>query len=173
MRNLLLLFVCAVVFSACGQSSGSDAILADTTTTEKDVHATLPDTNQLTTSSKEQSTTATTSKWNGKYTAYFSYGEIAGVNAGWELTINVSPDSVTAMGEGYQMYFKDRLKPIEKQNQLELHHVRNVFGYKQGKEMTPEFTITESKGKFYVKSNWMGAEVQEKSTKMGYLIEKK
>jgi len=110
--------------------------------------------------------------WNGKYVAYFSYGNIGGVNAGWELTINISSDSIVATGEGYQMYFKDALKAVPSGNKLALMHLKHLEGYQQGVKMKPEFTIVKDKGKFYVKSDWIGLDVLEKPKANGYLMEK-
>ncbi len=110
--------------------------------------------------------------WNGEYVAYFSYGKIGGVNAGWELTIKISADSIIATGEGYQMYFKDALKAVPGQNKLTLIHLKHLEGYQQGNKMKPEFTIVKDKGNFYIKSDWIGLDVLEKPKANGYLIEK-
>jgi len=111
-------------------------------------------------------------EWIGKYFAYFSYGDIAGQNAGWELDITITDGKITASGEGYQIAFLDELSATENGNQLKLSHLKNISGYKTGKNMSPEFTLIKDKGKFYVKSKWIDRDVVTKPSEQGYEIEK-
>ena len=118
-------------------------------------------------------TTPVPASWLGKYTAYFSYGDIAGQAAGWELEINITKGKITAKGEGFQMGFVDELKATVSDSKLILTHLKNVSGYTTGKKMSPEFTLTNNKGKFYVKSEWIAsADVKEKPTAFGYKIDR-
>ncbi|MES2829344.1 MAG: hypothetical protein V4687_14375 [Bacteroidota bacterium] len=111
--------------------------------------------------------------WLGKYTAYFSYGDVAGQAAGWELEINITKDKITAKGKGFQMAFMDELKANVSGSKLVLTHLKNVSGYTTGKKMNPEFTLVKNQGNFYVKSEWIaGGDVKEKPTALGYKIDK-
>jgi hypothetical protein len=111
--------------------------------------------------------------WNGKYTVYLSYGKIAGANAGIQLDITITPNSIIGTGEGFQLYFKDKLKASPAGNKLTLRHVKNLEGSAYGKTMNPEFVLTHDKGKFYLQSKWInGTDVVEKPTQHGYLVEK-
>lgn len=111
--------------------------------------------------------------WLGKYTAYFSYGDIAGQAAGWELEITIAKGKITAKGEGFQMAFVDELSAKVSGSKLILTHLKNVSGYPTGKRMNPEFTLIKDHGKFYVKSDWIDSgDVQEKPTSLGYKIDR-
>ena len=110
--------------------------------------------------------------WFGKYETYFNYGEIGGMNAGWALSLEVERDSIKASGEGYQMYFEDQLSARENGDTLILTHLKNLNGYKQGDKMQPEFKLLRKDGKFFIKSEWIGLDVQEKPTADGYPIDK-
>lgn len=159
MKKILFVAVWLGVFFACQQKALVD-------------FAPKPNDHQMAVQSASM-VNEQTADWNGTYTAYFNYGEIGGVNAGWTLTIKVAADAIIASGEGYQMFFKDALKANFSKNQLTLTHVKNLEGYKQGKSMNPEFIIVRNNGKYYVKSNWIAAEVTDKATSFGYLIDKK
>lgn len=110
--------------------------------------------------------------WNGKYSAYFNYGDIAGQNAGWALEINISGDKITASGEGYQMAFSDELSAQESGSKLVLTHLKHISGYPSGQKMDPEFTLINDHGKFYVKSKWINGDVITKPAALGYPIDK-
>lgn len=111
-------------------------------------------------------------KWIGKYSTYFSYGKIGGDNAGWSLEIEIKENEIKATGDGYQVSFIDLLTANENKNELTLNHLKNVFGYKLGANMNPEFTITEDNGKYYIKSKWIDGDIITKSDKLGYKIDK-
>ena len=110
--------------------------------------------------------------WFGKYETYFSYGEIGGINAGWTLKLVVDRDSIKASGDGYQMYFEDQLTARENGDTLLLTHLKNLNGYKHGDQMKPEFKLLRKDGKFFIKSDWIGLDVQEQPTADGYPIDK-
>lgn len=116
--------------------------------------------------------TPISSDWNGKYSTYFSYGEIGGQNAGWVLEIIISANKITASGDGYQLAFLDELSAKENNKELVLSHLKNVSGYKTGSTMNPEFTVVKDNGKFYLKSEWINSDVITKPKKSGYEIEK-
>lgn len=65
-------------------------------------------------------------KWIGKYNAYYSYGKIGGENAGWNLNIEISNDSIIATGDGYQIGFKDLLTAKENDDKLVLNHLKKT-----------------------------------------------
>jgi len=109
-------------------------------------------------------------KWIGKYSTYFSYGKIGGENAGWNLDIEISNDSIIANGEGYQIGFKDLLIAKEKDNQLILNHLKNLNGYKLGAKMNPEFVLIENKGKYFIKTKWIDSDIVTKPKELGYEI---
>ena len=111
-------------------------------------------------------------KWIGKYSTYFSYGKIGGDNAGWSLEIEIKEGEIKATGDGYQISFTDLLTANENKNELTLNHLKNIFGYKLGANMNPEFTIIEDNGKYYVKSKWIDGDIITKSDKFGYKIDK-
>ena len=110
--------------------------------------------------------------WIGKYSAYFSYGDIAGQNAGWELEIKITNKKITAEGNGFQMAFLDELSAKANGSKLILTHLKNVSGYKTGKTMNPEFTLIKDQGQFYVQSDWIGADVKAQPGKFGHKIDK-
>lgn len=111
--------------------------------------------------------------WKGKYTAYFSYGDIAGQNAGWALEIVITDHKITAKGEGFQMAFLDELTAKVSGSKLILTHLKNISGYKRGKAMKPEFVLTKDQSKYYVRSEWIdGNDVKAKLTALGYQIDK-
>jgi len=116
--------------------------------------------------------TPISAEWTGKYSTYFSYGEIGGQNAGWELEINITANKITARGEGYQLAFSDELSAKENNEELVLNHLRNLSGYKTGSTMSPEFILIKDNGQFYVKSKWIDGDVITKPRKPGYEIEK-
>ncbi|TDQ11718.1 hypothetical protein [Pedobacter metabolipauper] len=110
--------------------------------------------------------------WQGKYSAYFSYGDIAGQNAGWALEINITKDKITATGEGFQMAFVDELRAKVSGSKLILTHFKNVSGYNRGKGMNPEFTLINDHGKFYIQSKWIDSDVITKPAALGYKIDR-
>lgn len=114
---------------------------------------------------------AISNKWTGVYTAYFSYEKIGGEKTGWELNISINKDSILAFGDGYQMGFKDLLLGEEYEDKILLYHKENIYGYKQGKKMTPEFTIHKNNNDFFVTSDWI-SDVSNNSTELGYRLEK-
>lgn len=109
-------------------------------------------------------------KWIGKYSTYFSYGKIGGENAGWNLDIEISNDSIIATGDGYQIGFKDLLTTKENDNELVLNHLKNLNGYKLGAKMNPEFILIEDKGKYFIKTKWIDNDIVTKPKKLGYEI---
>ncbi|WBV51292.1 hypothetical protein [Chryseobacterium gambrini] len=112
-------------------------------------------------------------KWLGIYKARFNYGKIGGVNAGWDLEINVNKATITASGNGYQIGFMDELNAVEKDNKLVLNYKKNIDGLSLGENMNPEFIITEENGKYYIQSEWIDVDVLTKPKKNGYEIYKK
>ena len=112
------------------------------------------------------------SKWDGKYSTFLSYGKIGGDNASWILEIEIKKGLIKATGEGYQISFSDLLSGSENGNTLLLRHLKNISGYKLGKKMNPEFTLVEEKGKFYIKSDWIDKDIITKPKKYGYEISK-
>ena len=110
--------------------------------------------------------------WKGKYTAYFSYGDIAGQNAGWSLEVEITDKKITAKAEGFQMAFVDELSAKVSGSKLILTHLKNISGYKRGKAMKPEFILSKDNGKYYVQSEWIDGDVQAKPTALGYQIDK-
>lgn len=110
--------------------------------------------------------------WKGKYTAYFSYGDIAGQNAGWSLEIEITDKKITAKGEGFQMAFVDELSAKVSGSKLILTHLKNISGYKRGKAMKPEFILIKDKGKYYVQSEWIDGDVKAKPTSLGHHLDK-
>jgi signal peptidase I len=110
--------------------------------------------------------------WNGKYSVYLSYGDIAGQNAGWALEIIIKGDKITASGDGYQMAFLDELSARTHGSELILTHIKNVSGYPRGNKMNPEFTLIKNEGKFYVKSDWIDHDVMTQPAAFGYKIDK-
>jgi len=110
------------------------------------------------------------SKWIGKYNAYFSYGQIGGVNAGWSLKLEISKDTIKANGEGYQISFTDLLIATDNNNQLILNHYKNQSGYSLGEKMNPEIILIEDKGSYFIKTKWIDKDIITKSKKLGYEI---
>lgn len=110
--------------------------------------------------------------WKGKNVAYFSYGDIAGQNAGWSLEIEITDKKITAKGEGFQMSFTDELSAKASGSKLVLTHLKNISGYKRGKAMKPEFILIKDNGRYYVQSEWIDADVKAKPTALGYKIDK-
>ncbi len=111
-------------------------------------------------------------KWFGKYSLYLSYGKIGGENAGWALDIEITKEKITAVGEGYQMGFKDLLIAQDNGNELLLNHLENLRGYGLGSKMNPEFVLVEINGKYFIKSKWIDNDIITKAEKSGYLIDK-
>jgi hypothetical protein len=109
-------------------------------------------------------------KWIGKYSTYFSYGKIGGENAGWNLEIEISNDSIIATGDGYQIGFTDLLIARERDNELVLNHLKNLKGYKLGTKMDPEFVLIENKGKYFIKTKWIDSDIVTKPNQLGYEI---
>ncbi|MFD2286663.1 hypothetical protein GJU39_18850 [Pedobacter petrophilus] len=122
--------------------------------------------------SAEPTDAAIPSTWVGKYSAYFTYGDIAGQNAGWELDIKITNSKITAEGKGFQMAFLDELSAKAIGSKLILTHLKNVSGYRTGKSMIPEFILINDHGKFYVQSKWIDGDVKEKPEQFGYKIDK-
>ncbi|MHA4896026.1 hypothetical protein ACXZ1K_14835 [Pedobacter sp. PWIIR3] len=121
----------------------------------------------------QSSHTAVPATWLGKYSTYFSYGDIAGQNAGWALEINITNNKITAKGEGFQMAFEDELSAKVNGSRLLLSHVKNLSGYTRGKAMKPEFTLIKDHGKFYIQSQWIDdGDVNTKRASLGYIIER-
>ncbi|AZA81934.1 hypothetical protein C1637_24725 [Chryseobacterium lactis] len=112
-------------------------------------------------------------KWYGIYKVRFDYGEIGGMNAGWDLEININGENITASGSGYQIGFKDELTATEKGNRLILKHKKNLDGYTLGKNMDPEFVLIEDNGSFYVQSEWIDSDIITKPETNGFKIVKK
>ena len=110
------------------------------------------------------------SKWTGKYSAYYSYGKIGGENAGWNLDIKISNDSIIASGDGYQIGFTDLLIAKENGNELLLNHFKNLNGYNLGENMNPEFVLIENKGKYFIKTKWIDDDIITKPKELGYEI---
>lgn len=111
-------------------------------------------------------------KWIGKYSTYFSYGKIGGDNAGWDLEIEISNDSIIAIGEGHQIGFKDLLLAKENGSELILSHSENLNGYKLGAKMNPEFVLIENKGKYFITTKWIDGDIVTKPNQLGYEITK-
>ena len=120
----------------------------------------------------ESNTSIVSRKWIGKYSTYFSYGKIGGDNAGWILEIEIKEDEIKATGDGYQISFTDLLIANENNNELTLNHLKNVYGYKQGSTMKPEFILIEDNGQYFIKSKWIDSDIVTKSEKLGYGIDK-
>ncbi|XZF14370.1 hypothetical protein ACTHGU_21520 [Chitinophagaceae bacterium MMS25-I14] len=112
-------------------------------------------------------------KWLGNYAIWVSYGKIGGITAGLDIVINVTKDSILAKGDGYEMGFIDILTATENSNKLILHFKKNIYGYTQGKSMSPEFIITNVKDKYYLETAWIDQDVITKRTKYGYKIDTK
>jgi hypothetical protein len=110
--------------------------------------------------------------WNGKYSTYFSYGDVAGQNAGWALEITITGGKITASGDGFQMAFADELSAQENSSELVLTHLKHISGYPTGQKMKPEFTLIKDNGKFYIQSKWINGDVVTKPTALGYPIDK-
>jgi len=115
---------------------------------------------------------AVSEAWNGKYSAYFGYGDIAGQNVGWALDITITSSKITATGEGYQMAFSDELSAKESGSELVLKHSKHISGYPSGQKMNPEFILIKDAGKFYIKSRWISEDVITKPAGPGYPIDK-
>lgn len=111
-------------------------------------------------------------KWIGTYNAYFSYGQIAGENAGWNLKIEISNDTIKATGDGYQISFSDVLTAKEDDKKLILYHCKNISGYTLGEKMNPEIILTEDKENYFVKTKWIDKDIITKSTTLGFEISK-
>ena len=111
-------------------------------------------------------------KWFGTYNTWFSYGEIGGTNAGWELEININKENIIASGNGYQIGFTDELNAVEDGNKLILKYKKNIDGYTLGENMNTEFVLIEDKGKYFVQSEWVDSDILTKPEKYGYKIMK-
>ncbi|WP_029268574.1 hypothetical protein [Flavobacterium sp. KJJ] len=109
-------------------------------------------------------------KWIGKYNAYYSYGKIGGENAGWNLEIEISNDSIIVIGDGYQIGFTDLLIAKENGNELLLNHFKNLNGYNLGSKMNPEFVLIENKEKYFIKTKWIDHDIVPKPDILGYEI---
>jgi hypothetical protein len=112
-------------------------------------------------------------KWYGLYETRFNYGKIGGMNAGWDLEINITGENSIASGNGYQIGFKDELTATEEGNKLILKHKKNLDGYTLGKNMDPEFVLIEDNGSFYVQSEWIDSDIITKPETKGFKIAKK
>ncbi|VFA43395.1 hypothetical protein [Chryseobacterium indologenes] len=115
-------------------------------------------------------TIAINKKWYGIYKVRLNYGEIGGMNAGWDLEINITGENSIASGNGYQIGFKDELTATEEGNKLILKHKKNLDGYTLGKNMDPEFILIEDNGNFYVQSEWIDSDIITKPQKDGFKI---
>ncbi|MEY8758751.1 hypothetical protein [Chryseobacterium tongliaoense] len=111
-------------------------------------------------------------KWYGIYKTRFDYGKIGGMNAGWDLKININSENITASGSGYQIGFKDELTATVEGNKLILKHKKTLDGYSLGENMNPEFTLIEDNDKFYVRSEWIDSDIITKPKKNGFIISK-
>lgn len=109
--------------------------------------------------------------WIGNYNTYFNYGDIGGENAGWELNIEIYVDSIIASGDGYQMGFKDELIFEDLGEKLILYHKKNLYGYKLGEKMKPEFIIQKKDNEYFILSEWI-SDVKENPMGLGYRLEK-
>jgi|GEM_PF-3746517 len=121
---------------------------------------------------KRNGTKSISSKWYGIYKVWFDYGKIGGVNAGWELKINIDKAVITASGNGYQIGFTDQLEAVEEGNKLILRYKKNIDGYSLGENMNPEFLLIEDNGKYYIQSEWVDSDILTKAEKNGYKISK-
>lgn len=110
------------------------------------------------------------SKWFGNYTAWFSYGEIGGMNTGWKLEIDINKENIRASGNGYQIGFIDELNAVEDGNKLILKYKNNIDGYTLGENMDPEFVLINDSGKYYIESKWVDSDILTKPEKYGYVI---
>lgn len=110
--------------------------------------------------------------WYGKYSTFFSYGEIGGHNTGWILEIEISKDNIRATGEGYQISFTDILTANEEGNKLILSHLKNINGYKLGEKMNPEFVLLKNENSYFINSNWIDKDIINKPKSLGYEISK-
>lgn len=111
-------------------------------------------------------------KWFGTYKTRFSYGEIGGTNAGWDLEITVNEKNITATGNGYQIGFKDELLANENGNELTFKFKKNIEGYSLGESMNPEFILKEFNGKYYLESEWIDSDIITKPEKNGFVVKK-
>jgi hypothetical protein len=111
-------------------------------------------------------------KWYGDYSVWLDYGNIGGQNAGYEIILEITKDSIKATGEGFQISFIDLLTAKEENNKLNLYHSRNLYGYKQGKYMNPEFVLIKDQENYYLKTQWISKDVRTKPKKLGYEIVK-
>ncbi|WP_326983276.1 hypothetical protein VUJ46_01640 [Chryseobacterium sp. MYb264] len=111
-------------------------------------------------------------KWLGTYTARFAYGQIGGINAGWDLEIKITNDQTIASGNGYQIGFIDELRAIAEGNRLILKHKENRQGYTLGEKMNPEFILIEDHGIYYVQSEWIDSDIITKPEAKGFKISK-
>lgn len=112
-------------------------------------------------------------KWYGNYSVWLDYGDIGGQKVGYEIIIEITKDSIKATGDGFQMSFIDLLTAKEENSKLILYHSRNLYGYKQGGGMNPEFVLIEDKGNYYLTTQWVSQDVITKPKKLGYEIIKK
>lgn len=110
--------------------------------------------------------------WYGKYSSFFSYGQIGGDNAGWILEIDISKDNIKATGDGYQISFSDLLTAKEEGDKLILYHLKNINGYKLGEKMDPEFVLIKKGNIFFINSNWIDKDIITKPKSLGYEITK-
>lgn len=87
------------------------------------------------------------------------------------MNIEIKVDGIVASGDGYQMGFKDELIGTDSGNKILLHHKNNIYGYKLGKKMNPEFVIEKYGNEYYILSDWI-SDVKEKPTNIGYKLTK-
>lgn len=125
--------------------------------------------NYKSTSKKDNLKTSISKKWIGNYSSYFKYKDSEG--NGWELNITVDKDSIFASGDGYQMGFKDVLTSEDLGDKLVLYHKHNLYGYKLGSSMKPEFIITKKGDSYFILSGWI-SDIEETPTNIGYKLNK-
>jgi len=171
-RVFLISAASLIILSSCREKTVSqDAIQAPASsffaTSYSDHNAEQPSEQKA-----ESTDAAIPSTWVGKYSAYFSYGDIAGQNAGWELDIRITNKKITAEGKGFQMAFFDELSATAKGSKLILTHLKNVSGYQTGKSMNPEFILIKDHGQFYVQSEWIDGDVKAKPGRFGHKMDK-
>lgn len=111
-------------------------------------------------------------KWYGVYNTRFDYGKIGGMNAGWDLEININSEQIIVSGSGYQIGFKDEVTATQEGNKLILKYKKNLDGYTLGENMNPEFILTEDNGRFYVQSEWIDSDIITKPEVKGFKISK-
>ncbi len=184
MKKLIIIITGSLIMlSSCQESTQTqDAIQdpvnsvdttghTDTIVDKQSINNTIQQSNQIVEPTDTLATVVSV-PWNGKYSAYFSYGDIAGQNAGWALEITITNNKITAKGEGFQMAFVDELSAKTSGSKLILTHLKNVSGYSRGKKMNPEFTLSNDHGKFYIQSEWIDSDVTNKPAALGYRIDR-